>query len=346
MQSLPPQPFMRVAEPLPASPEACGAWQGRRGVPAWALSFALHFSALAVLGLTTAAAPQGASEEAVRSAGIVLVQRTAGKAEYFSDSDSSDSAAASTASSRVIAATPNPFPDHHDPPAVDGPQLPTAQDALPGSQSPVGIPSADQLPGTGGKGGRPLGRGGDRGAETQVFGVKGRGTRFVYVFDRSASMSVNSNTPLNAAKRELIASLQSLDSVHQFQIVFYNHQPSVMNLFGGQRPGLVFADDRGKKLAADYVGGVLAHGNTDHMPALRLALQMRPDVIFFLTDADPPELTRSDFEAIRRLNRGTVINAIEFGVGPASARHNFLKQLAAEHDGQYGYVDVTRLPRP
>src|SRR6476620_2566458 len=49
---------------------------------------------------------------------------------------------------------------------------------------------------------------------TQIFGVTGKGTSFVYVFDRSLSMK---GAPLAAAKRELLDSLGHLQRVHQFQ---------------------------------------------------------------------------------------------------------------------------------
>ena len=174
-----------------------------------------------------------------------------------------------------------------------------------------------------------------------MFGVRGKGTRFVYVFDRSSSMD---GGPLIAAKRELIASLQSLHSVHQFQIIFYNQEPQLMNL-RGQSPQMVFGDEPGKALAARFVGGVSAYGGTNHMQALQMALRMWPDVVFFLTDADEPQLRAGDFQKIRQWNQGTSINAIEFGLGPPKTRFNFLQQLAAENGGQHAYVDITRLTR-
>ena len=72
---------------------------------------------------------------------------------------------------------------------------------------------------------------GDRGTQTGgttstgVFGVEGEGSKFVYVFDRSGSMQGFQGRPLAAAKRELITSLESLESVHQFQVIFYNERP-------------------------------------------------------------------------------------------------------------------------
>jgi hypothetical protein len=179
-------------------------------------------------------------------------------------------------------------------------------------------------------------------AETHVFGVRGKGSRFVYLFDRSSSME---GAPLAAAKRELIASLQSLQGIHQFQIIFYNQEPQLMPSFRGPAPRMALADDPGKRQAATFVGGILAFGATDHVKALATALQLRPDVIFFLTDADEPQLQPPDFETIRRINQGTVINTIEFGAGPPQPRYSFLQQLAAQNGGQHGYIDVTRLVR-
>ena len=116
-----------------------------------------------------------------------------------------------------------------------------------------------------------------------------------------------------------------------------------MQLGGSQ--GMVFADEDGKRLATDFVGRITASGGTRHMEALTLALNLRPDVIFFLTDADEPQLSPDELAKLRRLNHGTSINAIEFGAGSPSGAANFLKRLARENGGNYGYVDVTRLPR-
>jgi hypothetical protein len=225
--------------------------------------------------------------------------------------------------------------------------LPTERGSFTDAQPPTAglSPSASDLAEGSRTRGGPVGQGGDFDVQTQVFGVPGRGSAFVYVFDRSSSMGGYRGAPLLAAKDELVKSLASLESVHQFQIIFYNEKPELMHLFRGQPATMVFADDRSKQLAARFVGGIQAYGSTKHLEALTMALQMRPDVIFFLTDADMPELTRDELDRIRRLNRGTVINAIEFGSASAARSHNFLKQLAAENGGQHGYVDVTKLPR-
>jgi hypothetical protein len=324
-------------------------WLRRRGIPAWLLSLLLHLSVLTVLGLVMKDVPRGIpqGDELSRGGEIVLARAGTITTEYFSDGDGAAAsgtvspAAATTASGGSRSET---FPDLPELPG-GGPKLPSASginSALPAGFGPGGTdPLGTSLRPRGG-GARGSGAGGK--AQTQVFGVRGEGSRFVYVFDRSSSMSGFEGRPLAAAKRELIASLEHLDKVHQFQIVFYNQEPQVMRL-GGAQTGMVFASDEGKKMAASFVSGVLASGGTQHMEALELALGMRPDVIFFLTDADEPKLLPDELAKIRRLNHGTSINAIEFGAGAPAGATNFLKQLARDNGGNYGYVDVTRLPR-
>src|SRR5690606_11041779 len=77
-----------------------------------------------------------------------------------------------------------------------------------------------------------MGEGRGRG-QTRVFGLAGEGSKFVYVLDRSGSMTttfrvyakgrpVRDLTPLELAKAELLCSLRELAPEHEFQIVFYN----------------------------------------------------------------------------------------------------------------------------
>ncbi len=324
----------------------------RSWIPGWLFSLALHGTVFTVLGLSIKPAVRGSGEEATREGGIVLTERSAGRAEFFSPEDGADApsgSASATATAQAVQAAIDALPAAALPPGAGNlPQLPEGTGPLTGTPLPGdGIASAAAMAaaGTGGTGGGRVGQAGKFDVETKVFGVPGRGSRFVYVFDRSTSMDQFGGRPLLGAKRELIASLQSLESVHQFQIIFYNENPRVMNLAGSQRAEMIFGNDQGKKLAEQFVGGIYADGGTKHLDALKLALRMAPDVIFFLTDADEPQLKRHELDEIRRLNRGTVINAIEFGIGQTPAARSFLKVLAAENDGQHGYVDVTRLPK-
>lgn len=316
-----------------------------QNIPSWLGSSILHLSVFTLLSLYITSEPRGAAIEENRVGGITLTTVSGGTTNYLSEGDDTTSAAPA-GSNTPAAAGSSALPELTELPLTSGPQLPMGDGGVGASNvAGVGLPGANGL--TQGGGGTPRRTIGDQNyGETTIFGVKGRGTRFVYVFDRSASMSGYEGRPLAAAKRELLSSLQSLDKVHQFQIIFYNDKPHVMNVNPSLPPQLMFGDDQGKRLAATFVGGVVADGGTRHMEALLLAIQMRPDVIFFLTDADEPKLTSLDLKKVRERSRGTSINAIEFGSGPSSGGYTFLQQLAAENGGQHVYVDVTSLPRP
>lgn len=181
-------------------------------------------------------------------------------------------------------------------------------------------------------------------ARTSLFGLTGEGFKFVYVFDRSGSMGGSAHEALRAVKAELRNSLQNLDTVHQFQIIFYNDRPVVFNPSGVQGR-LAFANPQTKQRALRFVETISADGGTEHEEALKLAIRLRPDVIFFLTDGDDPKLTRPQLDRIQRMAAGITINAIEFGSGPRPEGESFLATLAEENDGQYVYVDITKLGR-
>lgn len=180
-------------------------------------------------------------------------------------------------------------------------------------------------------------------ARTTLFGVPGVGFKFVYVLDRSASMGGSGEQALKAVKAELRRSLEDLDSVHQFQIIFYNEKPVVFNPSGV--PGrLAFANRTNKDRAARLIDSIVADGNTRHDEALKTAIRLRPDVIFLLTDGDDPKLSRRDLDQIRRMAFGITINTIEFGPGPQPPGKSFLATLAEENGGQYVYVDLSKYP--
>ena len=219
------------------------------------------------------------------------------------------------------------------------------------AQSLPGLPAADLsvigLSGSIGKGTGGLLAVPDSGiafgtmANTRFFGAQVWGSKFVYVIDRSGSMSQRDR--LAAAKRELLASLSTLPPETQFQIIFYNQHPSVLKS-GGITNQLMVATDRNKKLAEQFLDQVVAEGGTEHLPALKMALLLKPDVIFFLTDAD--DLRAHEVREATEANRDQAkIHTIEFGVGADIERENQLRELAKLNGGTYRYIDSTKLDR-
>lgn len=336
---------MTAEQEQPAEGESPARDQAlRRTVPAWLLSFLLHGATLAVLVVLVDVTPQGASEEPGRTTGVVIAARNAQAISYLSEDDAGGASAPSTAAS--ASAAERALPTAEEAPRAEGVSLPQ-----PGGAEAEGPPAVLSLPGATGLGqgtgvGRATGAGAGYQTETGVFGVQGKGNKFVYVFDRSFSMAGYGGRPLAAAKRELLASLQVLEPIHQFQVIFYNERPRLIVHTPGERPRMFFGDDTSKRLADSFIRGIQAEGGTRHIDALIQGLDLHPDVLFFLTDADDPKLTADELRRVRLRNRGSSISAIEFGSGSDGGGFNFLRQLAKENGGSHVYVDVTRLPAP
>ena len=121
-------------------------------------------------------------------------------------------------------------------------------------------------------------------AQVSLFGVKAKGAKFVYVLDRSGSTE---GKLLAAAKAEILASIEKIDDVHQFQLVVYNERPKAFNP-AGPNGQLAFGTDSNRAAVKKFLDSFEADGGTDHVAALSMAIRMRPDVIFLLTDGDKP----------------------------------------------------------
>ncbi|WP_437205943.1 vWA domain-containing protein [Planctomicrobium sp. SH664] len=203
-------------------------------------------------------------------------------------------------------------------------------------------PASGTGPSGAGKGtGTGSGQGG--GGGTSFIGIRDVGTKFVYVIDRSASMATDN--ALQAAKNELQASLSRLSETQQFQVIFYNNEHVMLDPRGG-RGGLFWGTDAQRLVVTQQLATILPEAGTQHLPALLTALSLNPDVIYLLTDgAAESVLSSGDFALVRRENRRkTRIHCVEFGRGRKSAlgdAGNFLKKLAAEHQGQYIYRDIS-----
>jgi hypothetical protein len=181
---------------------------------------------------------------------------------------------------------------------------------------------------------------GEEGTVT-LFGIPATGSKYVFVLDRSGSMGGTGGKALAAAKAELIACLDGIDSVQQFQIIFYNETPRIFNPTG--QPGkLAFGSDQNKRRAKDFIESIKSDGGTDHENAIMTAIRMRPDVIFLLTDADEPKLKARELDRIDRMGPGIIINTIEFGTGPQPEADNFLVRLARQSRGKHVYVDASK----
>ena len=301
----------------------------RRTVPAWLLSFLLHTLILFSLLFLLSRFSGGASEVENRAGGIVLVNAVAKTTEYLAEGDVTEPSPAAAQQQ-----SPPPMATEERPPDLAGLESNPSELTGVGQDFSEALSGADSLL-DGMNSQRPIGGQ----VTTEVFGVKGTGSQFVYVFDRSASMEGYEGRPLRAAKQALIESLESLKENHQFQIIFYNDQTKIFRPDGrGDR--LAFATDLMKQKGAGFVQSIRGDRGTNHMQAIKQALAFGPDVIFLLTDAEGG-FNQQDLSRISQWNRaGTVINAIEFGVGGKPTLTNSLRILSRENGGQYTYKNV------
>ncbi|QDU54542.1 vWA domain-containing protein [Aeoliella mucimassa] len=308
----------------------------RAMIPSWIISTLIHTALITLLLFWISRMPQGSAEVTSRDIGIVLKRSTAdgvkfeGEDDNLADQNSTNNSSNPTPSDPVEAL---PEMTANSNSAESLPELPDAVGTI--QESGGSSTAAAEAGGTTG------GVHGDIGDKAAVpfFGVTGTGTKFVYLVDRSASME---GPPLQAAKQQVGESLKSLDEIHQFQIIFFNMHAYPMTINNRQR--VAFATEQNKTIAGKQVLGVTAALGTDRINALKEALRLGPDVIFFLTDADGP-MSAGELDEVARINQryNAMICAVEFGVGPDPRRNNFLRELANRTGGQYCYVNTNSL---
>jgi hypothetical protein len=176
---------------------------------------------------------------------------------------------------------------------------------------------------------RPGGAGADStGAGSTFFGVQVTARSVVFVIDRSTSMWVNHG--LEAAKRELLEKLARLPTGTRFQVLFYDQE--VVSVGTTDRDGLHANIDESRRRVIGFIQSIKARGSTNHMTALRRALELRPEAILFITDAE--DLTRNQVRSITDVNQGrTAIHALQWC--PTHEPSESLQELARLNRGIY-----------
>ncbi|MFT5301195.1 MAG: hypothetical protein ACI814_001980 [Mariniblastus sp.] len=294
------------------------------------MSVLFHTSLFAILLLALTQIQNGAGTVENRTGGIVLVNAASLNTEYLSEGD-----AENDSSSQSSADSPPPLAANDEqPPDLPGFESSTTRIEGVGESLTASLPGAESLidgPEFNGKIGGKV--------TTEIFGVKGTGSRFVYVIDRSESMlgPELDFRPMLAARQQILESLNSLEEIHQFQIVFYNHETRVFQT----GTGMHYATQQNKEIATSFIIRTKPEGGTDHLQALLAAFKFSPDVIFFLTDAEGGFSAR-DLADISDRNRSVaVINAIEFG--ERRGRNRSLEAVARESGGQYVFKNINTL---
>lgn len=166
-------------------------------------------------------------------------------------------------------------------------------------------------------------------ATTTFFSVAAKGKSVVYVIDRSGSMGAEG---FGRAREQVIASLRQLPPDARFQVIAYDR--SALTLRVGDS-GLMLTTPANVEAATRALAAMRPEGGTDHVRALKKALELRPDAIYFLTDED--DLTAADVAHVTQFNRGQAsIHALCL-VAPAAA-DTPMRELARRNRGEFRVV--------
>ena len=166
------------------------------------------------------------------------------------------------------------------------------------------------------------------------MGVKGGGSRFMFVIDVSGSMGAGwgNTTKFEHAKAELIRSIEALTAGTEFCVAFFTDGAAALK-DGWLEAGV------DTKAAVERIRQQGLMGGTDPLPALQFAFQSMdpiPDCIFILTDGLIPTDVPN---RIAELNNGatlTQINTLGFDDSPQAIA--ILQQIADENDGEFKLV--------
>jgi hypothetical protein len=126
-------------------------------------------------------------------------------------------------------------------------------------------------------------------AKADFFGVEAKGRNFVFVVDTSGSMSTNNR--YERCRAELLRSVGALKYGQKYFVVFFNHTTFAMpeRKLVDARPAQITKTQEWCKLA-------VPSGGTDPADGLMMALKLKPDAIYLLTDGD------FDPAVVQRLN--------------------------------------------
>ena len=169
------------------------------------------------------------------------------------------------------------------------------------------------------------------------FGTYASGQRFVFIIDSSRSMLEGRRWA--TARRELVRALQSLSPDQEFFVIGFDSTAKPM--FGQFPPNSKFLHPTEGNIDRlnRWVGTILHGGSTLPASSIGIALRMKPDAIFLLSDGEIQDTTIQDLRVYnRRMNsKGTpeAIIPIHTVLLHSMAGLMTLQTIADENDGVF-----------
>ncbi|WP_169975993.1 vWA domain-containing protein [Tautonia rosea] len=159
--------------------------------------------------------------------------------------------------------------------------------------------------------------------QTSFFGIRAKGSFFVFVVDCSGSM--DDDLRIDRARQELRRCINSLRYPQRFLVIFFNNQSIPM---AGGIPQS--ADTKSKRAAMAWLNSIVPEGETDPRSSMKLALGLRPDAVFLLTDGEFPNGTETTI--LSRNPDRIPIHCIDLGGSRGTEQ---LRAIAEESGGRY-----------
>jgi len=191
--------------------------------------------------------------------------------------------------------------------------------------------------------------GGEIGPHGKVFGHGGNAMRIVYICDASGSMM----TKMDLLKLELQKSVQQLQPVQAFDVIFFQDSTSNPASHLDLAPDLVMATAGNKKKLYAFLQDLVGQSSTHVIPSLTAAFHLpnQPELIYLLTDgAFEDEGSAAVIDAINKLNadKKVKVNTVLFlgkEIGDAELKESreAMKRIASDNGGVYNEVSVSEL---
>ena len=176
--------------------------------------------------------------------------------------------------------------------------------------------------------------------DPNIFATKG--ASFAYVVDISGSMSMGSGG--NGMSRQdrldeaLTNSINGLTTTQSFYINAFESDPHPM-----PTNALVLATQANKKTYIDWYLAEPKGGGTDPLDSMTAALDLKPAVIFLLTDGVFSQAPVEQVINARNGDRKIIIHTICLGMQFSEA---FLKKIASENGGTYRFISDAPIAPP
>ncbi|HVT90214.1 MAG TPA: hypothetical protein VHD56_15285 [Tepidisphaeraceae bacterium] len=223
---------------------------------------------------------------------------------------------------------------------MQGGSAPDAADSVIGLGPRTGIAGLGSS-GTGGGGDAgplaafgPPGGGMGMGPKSPFMGISGNAHRVIYICDASGSML----GVIPRVRQELQKAISVLRPIQSFNVIIFADE----DVTALSRNALTMATPENKRKALDLSEKMYAAGATDPLPAIRMAFEQKPELIYILTDGfDQVVSFDSVINEIRKLNadKKVKVNTILVRSSGYPELEKVVRIIASENGGVCKIID-------